>query len=210
MSLAEFHNADSISLDLPDKALKESFCKELSQIISTHYPNIESTIEALRDQGLPVFMVGYQFHLRALMLLADVDTGFISPHVEQFGQLVETLKKYFPEQAEMDFSQGIILLNNNTNNMLFLMMAMYHWQACNKGLPGYSKEACKLYRIYSKKHKGELPPQFINNLELEELISLKATLKRQDESIRFLKDMVDSVLVPINNAKRLAEGKAQA
>jgi hypothetical protein len=174
------------------------------------YPSIEGTIQAIQEQGLPVFMVGYQFHLRALMLLADVETGFISPNIEHYGQLIETLKKYFPERSNLDFSQGLILLNDNSNNILFLIMSMYHWQACKHGLAGYCTESSKLYRIYIRKHKGQLPPQFLNALDVIQLTALRAQLKRQDEAIRFLKETVDSVLVPKNNAKKLSQGRAQA
>lgn len=201
---------DLFSTELPDRSVRETICTDLETLIKSTYPNIQASLDAIETHGLPVFEVACQFHLRALMLLSNVDYGFISPEVPHYTDLVETLKKYFPDKEHVNYSQGLILLNAKGDIVLHMLMAIYHWKAYINGLPGYSEAACRLSRMVEKRYKGMLPPKFLESLTIEELTDLRARMKRDEEAIIFLRHIMNRVLIPKNNAKHFVEGKAQA
>jgi hypothetical protein len=201
---------DLFSVDLPEKSLREAFCGDLELLLKQSLPHIENSIQAVELQGLPVFEVGCQFHLRALMMLSNLDYGFVSPQTEHYSDIVETLKKYFPDKASVNTAQGLILLTSRKESTLQLIMALYHWKAFTSGLPGYSESASRLYRVVQKRYRGRLPHEFMAVLSTEDLMALRARMKREEESLAFLRETLDRVVIPKNNAGRLSQGQAEA
>lgn len=200
---------DLFSLDIPDRMLREAFCGDLEKLLTQTFPNLTASIAAVETEGLPIFEVACQFHLRALMMLSNVDYGYISPHIPHYADFIETLKKYFPEKSGIDYTQGLILLNSSKESVLVLIMALYHWKAYVNGLSGYSETASRLHRITQKRYRSSLPPSFLSGLSTEELYELRARMKREEESLSFLRDTMNRVVIPKNNAQRFAKGQAE-
>ena len=200
---------DLFSLEVPDRVLREAFCGDLEKLLTNTFPNLTASISEVETEGLPIFEIACQFHLRALMMLSNVDYGYISPHIPHYSEFVETLKKYFPSKANIDYSQGLVLLNSSKESVLVLIMALYHWKAYVNGLAGYSETASRLHRISQKRYRSSLPASFLAGLSTEDLFELRARMKREEESLSFLRETMNRVVIPKNNAQRFSEGKAE-
>ena len=201
---------DSFYASLPEKHVREGFTQQLEDLIEATYPDLNKSYLAIEAAGLPVVFVEYQFHLRAMMILAKADPGFIPPTLQHYNDLVDTLLKYYPEKANLDFSKGLLLVTGKNNHLVTLVHDVFHWQAFCNGLEGYSERSYRLYRVFVKKYKGELTPKFIDSLTLEDLNALRAAIFRYEESLGFLQTIIDKILIPKNNSALLSKGEAQA
>ena len=203
-------SSDSFYAHLPEKQIRESFLASLEKLIHETYPDLDKTYKAIQHAGLPVIFVEYQFHLHAAMMLAKVDPGFIPPTLLHYKDLVQTLLKYFPDKAQLDFSKGMLIVTGKNNHLVTLIHDVFHWQAFCNGLEGYSERSYRLYRVFAKKYKGQLTPKFMDSLTLDDLQALRAAIFRYEESLGSLQNIIDKILIPKNNARRLSNGQAEA
>jgi hypothetical protein len=193
-----------------EKEQVEQIQKTAKAVILECFPDTKRLAQKAESLGVPVLHHEAAFQLKLSLLLLGTQPGFISPLLPRYNELVDTLKKFVPENAHCNFSNGVILLLKDTHNFTWLAYQFYHWLGFQSGLGGYQHEAQKLYETFNRKYHGKLNPQFLECLNTEQAVLLRLAIRRDREALQFIRHVMHEVFVPLNNAKLLEKGEAQA
>lgn len=188
----------------------EGLQDKLKTLIDSAFPDVEVLLSKVQTLGLPVLAKGPGFQLRLSLVMLGAQFGFIPPTLRKYDLIVDTLKKYFPHKAHLDFSQGVLVVPKDGYQYTFLTYHLYHWAVFKQGLPGYDAVAKSLYDRHVKRHGGKLHPDMLEGLAIDEVVRLRAAIRRDREALEFVQTMLDTVFIPRNNAKLIEKGQAQA
>lgn len=188
----------------------EGLQDKLKMVIDSAFPNVEGLLNTVQTLGLPVLVKGPEFQLKLSLLMLGAQPGFIPPTLRKYDLIVDTLKKYFPHKAHLDFTQGVLVVPKDGNQYTFLTYHLYHWTAFKHGLSGYDALAKSLYDRYVKRHGGKLHADMLEGLDINQVVRLRAAIRRDREAMEFVQTMLDGVFIPRNNAKLIEKGQAQA
>jgi len=194
-----------------ERELTQKLHRQLKAIVEECFPDNAAFINCVEALGIPVITeCTSPWRLKLCMKLASMDFGYNAPMLKGYTRFVQVLKAFCPYHTNVDFSRGVIILLEEGNHFPFLTSQFYHALAYQIGLQGYSDTACKLYRQFERKYHCQLNPKMLSKLSYEEGLQLRYAIRRERESLNFLKSMVLEVFIPKNNAKLLESGEAQA
>ncbi len=184
--------------------------KTVRKIIQDSYPEIELLRISIEDLGIPVIHQGPEMQIKLSAMMVGAQPGFVPPTLTKYDDFIKSICKYCPARADMDFSGGLLLVLREDYHFASLAYHFYHAMAYRAGLQGYQDKALKLYATFNRKYNSQLNPQFLEKLDLEESTLLKLAIRRDREALQFVRHILNEVYIPVNNARLIEKGKAQA
>lgn len=185
--------------------------EEMRTVVQGCYPDVDTLVREIEASGLPVITEGPPLQLKLSMILIGAEPGFIPPTLPRYPEFVESLKKYLPaEKACQDFSSGVLIALRDHGHYPFLAYHFYHWRAFKTGLEGYHPQARRLYGSFTKKSSGQAQLRFLEKLDGEESLLLRGAIRRDKEAFQFVRQMLNEVFIPMNSARLIETGRAQA
>lgn len=214
--------SDSV-VDLFDsKANKKAQAARAFQVardwVETHHDSVDNLVTAIKQEGTPVIVLeglsgaGFQLVLKT----HGFDVGFIAPpardeDASSFHALKALMAQFgYSFEAHQHLNHGVFILTPRLLNIHYMAHQLHHWVAYQQGLPGYSLSERKAYKVFKTKYKGIWGTQ-LENENPELLKALRYPLRREIETLEFVKHVTDEIFGPLHEARNhLNEGTALA
>lgn len=183
---------------------------EVQAVVKACFPHVGAFTREIETLGLPIITASSDLQVKLALLVTGSNAGLIFPDTEKYDKLVQHLRKHFPEKENCDYTHGVMILYKDSVQFSILAYELYHWFSWRNGLKGYTRRSRELYEVFNQKHQSQLPSSFLDKLSSSDTQALKLAIRRDREALQFLRQLMDEVFIPGNNARMLEDGEAQA
>ena len=200
--------------------------EEARRLINDSYKNPAELLAFIAAQGTPVYMLNDRFIPgttgRLSLRLLGFDPGFIAVRdtaaYEKLCRLLRhhTTQRFFLNMSRTHhlttpdaFENGVLILSPSQVNVAFLSHQVHHWLAYKSGLKGYSLEEQVAYQKFWHQHNGQLNMRMLQRMSIEEIYQLKNAINRDLEALKFLRQIINEVIVPSRQGRALIENSRQ-
>jgi hypothetical protein len=181
-------------------------------MVKHHYRDPEALIAIIEAQHTPVYLLnGPKAALIPIVLgVMGFQPGYLPPMPEnkRYRALLRLLAHVEPKPG-CRFDHGLFVLTPSMTRVGYLAHQLHHWLACKSGLPGYGELDQQLYKVFWEKHQGVIGAE-IETMSVDQIVSLKHAINRDMEALRFIREVMEEILVPANQAGKLSTGTANA
>lgn len=197
----------------------ERIAKTARDAVEQHYRTPEALKGFIEENGTPVYIIpkGMFSSFQAFITMKQLGFSYgYTPKpssdkgIAAYRKLVFWLTRHENQSLiyfdETRFEQGVMILQAAQFNVPFLSHQLHHWMACRAGLAGYSEQAQRLYEKFWKDHNGQVSHALLKNMDTQDIIDLKQAINRDMEALKFLRQMVEEVFTPANQAKSQLSG----
>lgn len=211
-SMSEMNAADMASLDT-FKLVAETQ-KQVAQVtghalemVKQYYKKPEELAACIEKQGTPVYVVRKGFIIHWLLFFLGFEPGFIPATVQKRYQF---LLRFLEKKSGCTFENGLFIMTKPLFTVGFIAHQLHHWIAFCSGLPGYAEKDQALYRNFWEKKHGVITTADAEQMSADEIIRLKNAINRDLEAMKFMKQLINELFAPANQAGSLSKGTATA
>ena len=198
--------ADGFKATASQAEQAEAVAAEARAFIKEHHTNLPSLLLAIQATGTPVVVVtGLQAGAIQLGLLSlGLSIGFIPPdNSDRYERLIKLIEGHCANQLSdtIHWEHGVFLLVPGLLNIHYVAHQLHHWLSCKAGLKGYDWKEQKAFREFQTRYKGTFTAA-VDKRGVGFLKALQHPLRREIESIAFVKTVTEEILSPAFEGQR--------
>ncbi len=213
---------DSFRLVAEQRKQVQAFEAVAREAIQAFYTDPQLLAAFIERHETPVYVLRGGLIVQFILWLMGLETGFI-PQVapkqcnalRRFLTLWDCLRlnrrhhQTRNRRGHSDWPHGLFILTRPLFTTGFLSHQLHHWLAYRAGLEGYSDRSRRLYKQFWGQQRGVLGSA-LYTMDLDDVLALKAAVRRDLEALRFLRAISEEVLIPAKQAKHISDGNASA